>query len=765
MALIRDIVMNVPSSYSNFDISQRNRLDIKPGLLYPVFTEEVLPRDSFTIYPNARIWTPPALAPLMSSHTASIDFFFVPTRLYVQSMDINRIQFAPSETKFPTIPVQFGTRYNPLNGFASTTSRPTSAYLPGVALNTLVGLPLDSPNIQRPVLDGVSAGHGAYYTIPDVKTPYLAEELPAAVKQLETALESRLSPFFARHLQSYLGMQSPTSRLFVQYSEGTSASNQAADYLDSARGTLPSLNTGVLSQLDKGVFYKNACPTLGYYDIFRTFYANTQEELFFMNSYSISEEYITRNMGTGTLPGSISIQNFYSEIISKLSIANDPEIQAPFAYWPANEVKPFTTWSARKLSALDDFISSVVSASASNNAGDVTSLQGLDTHWNAAFLYNSTRTDEISKRKYWDAVPIAPWGVLPIDPLVSDYFINGTETFGHFAEHGLVARTYSPDQNNVWLNQDTYGQMLQSSSMNVENGQLTVQQIRTASKLLQYDERGLVAGGRYSDWVYAEFGVKPLKDLCVPLFIGRSKSRIVFDDLYATNAPEGGAPAAGQQTTLGQLGGKGFGSIESSRPIRFSSDEHGYIIGLLSIVPEVSYSSGYKDLYDKTELGDLYAPVLARIGFQPRMLTNAISGRFNYYAPAPTNDYSVAVMQNDYTYGKPLVGNFSSKGLALGYQPAWTEYMTALDRANGSFVRGGELDYWVLTRDYSLSAPGIATFFDLTTPLTTTYVLPWQYQYPFADQGVFSTNNFYVQMSFDAMVRRQLSKTVMPTLS
>lgn len=747
MSLVRDVVMDVPASMSNFDLSRRNRLDVKPGLLYPVFVQEVLPGDSYKIRPAVRMNTAPVLAPLMSSHSMELSFFFVPTRLYVQSMDINRLQFTPADTVYPTC--------RPISGFhdliqygsASNTSTGVSGTIDS-GFWAALGLPSWASSTAQYTADSVGV---SVSTVHDVSKATV-EGFTAPSLELSNALIAKFHPFFSKQLLAYLDCTSSSDYFFDLLQPASFSDNNGAPIFSPTTTVQEILRSSAsaTSQMSR-----NAIPLIAYYDIFRNYYSNTQEDIFYMNAYA------QRSTSPSEVAPTSAWLTPYSTLgygQSKRAYVEDGQVIVRDA-----GVGQMLTWTSVPLSRLDDFIMQFVQGETSfedawyNTVGSVRP-------------YSETQTA-------LDGVPFAPSGPIPVSPIFQQYQAGASSVLGVWADHGLVCRTYSPDLNNVWLSSDTYGQMLQSSAMNVENNQLTVQQIRTASHLLEYDERGLVAGGRYDDWVYSQFGRRNQDKLCIPEYLGRYKSLLVFDDLYSTNSSDSSAPTAGDSTTLGQLGGKGFGSIEPNRSIRFSSNEHGYIIGLFSLAPEVSYSDGYDDLYDKTTFGDIYAPALGRIGFQPRMYTNVAAGGFISGWPTansqPVNyrSFQVSSVNNAYeAIARPsdtTDSTLQSKGLSIGYQPAWSEYMSALDRAHGAFARNGEFNYWVLTRQFAVSLPMLwsnSSSYDVFTSATS-YILPWQYEYPFADQSADVTANFYAQFSFDVLGRRRISKTVMPTLA
>lgn len=100
--------------------------------------------------------------------------------------------------------------------------------------------------------------------------------------------------------------------------------------------------------------------------------------------------------------------------------------------------------------------------------------------------------------------------------------------------------------------------------------------------------------------------------------------------------------------------------------------------------------------------------------------------------------------------------------LAAGKVPAWINYMTALNKTYGDFADEDKCMFMTLnrryeTRDYSNegSRPGIADM--------TTYINPTKYNYSFADTNL-EAQNFWVQIGIGIECRRVMSAKIIPNL-
>lgn len=300
---------------------------------------------------------------------------------------------------------------------------------------------------------------------------------------------------------------------------------------------------------------------------------------------------------------------------------------------------------------------------------------------------------------------------------------------------GLFFRTYQPDINSAWLNKATYDSFVgaQAAKINVQNNAITVNQIRVANHLTEMVERSIISGSRYPDWVKAQFGVRTDHKYEIPEFLGSFSSDIVFDDVIQT------APG-GSDDPLGTLGGRGVGGLKGMRR-HFTATENGTFMLILSLVPRVDYFQGIAPDLMKTKLADTFVPAKDCIGFQPVMQSQLCA--------LPALDSA----------GNPIPwdGSDSPFNVSLGYQPAWTEYTTAVNRLHGDFC--STLNYWTLSRQFQYKTAQDSP----TTTDFSSYVNPALFNFAFADTSP-SAENFLVQCSFDLKMRRPISKQSMPRI-
>lgn len=177
-----------------------------------------------------------------------------------------------------------------------------------------------------------------------------------------------------------------------------------------------------------------------------------------------------------------------------------------------------------------------------------------------------------------------------------------------------------------------------------------------------------------------------------------------------------------EEQPLGSLAGRGMATNHKGGNIVFKADEPGYIFCITSITPRVDYFQGNEwDNYLLT-LDDLHKPQLDGIGFQDRLYRH---------------------LNANTTYA------ISSK--SIGKQPAWIEYMTNVNKTYGNFALVENEGWMCLNR----------IFGDIST--YTTYIFPHLYNNIFADTDI-TAQNFWIQIAFNTKPRRVMSAKIIPNI-
>lgn len=209
-------------------------------------------------------------------------------------------------------------------------------------------------------------------------------------------------------------------------------------------------------------------------------------------------------------------------------------------------------------------------------------------------------------------------------------------------------------------------------SINVLRQAFLVQQ------LLERDARG---GTRYTEIVKSHFGVtSPDMRLQRPEYIGGGSTPLTTTPIAQT------APVSG--VGVGNLGGAT--TAAGSHRASYASTEHGYIIGLINVRTELSYSQGVARHYRRQTRYDFYWPSLAGLGEQEIMRSEI------YATGASVNDDAV-----------------------FGYQERWHEYRTRTSEVTGYFRAkvASNIDQWIFAQEFTGPPTLGQTFIEDTPPM------------------------------------------------
>lgn len=141
------------------------------------------------------------------------------------------------------------------------------------------------------------------------------------------------------------------------------------------------------------------------------------------------------------------------------------------------------------------------------------------------------------------------------------------------------------------------------------NEPTTINELRRAFKLQEWLERNARGGTRYIEHILSHFGVKSSdKRLQRPEYITGVKNPVIVSEVLNTTGETAGLPQgnmAGHAVSVGQ-GKSGY----------YQCEEHGYIIGIMSVIPKPAYQQGVPRHYLKEDFLDYAFPTFANLGEQ-----------------------------------------------------------------------------------------------------------------------------------------------------
>lgn len=204
------------------------------------------------------------------------------------------------------------------------------------------------------------------------------------------------------------------------------------------------------------------------------------------------------------------------------------------------------------------------------------------------------------------------------------------------------------------------GLYAKTSDMVLDNTSIT--DLRRAFKLQEWLEKAARGGSRYVENILSFFGVKsPDARLQRPEYITGTKSPVVVSEVLNTTGtpsqPQGDMAGHAVSVTQGRYGG-------------YFCQEHGYIIGICSVMPKTAYMQGIPKHFLKTDPFEFYWPQFAHIGEQP--------------------------IQNRelYAWQNPIPGSET-----FGYIPRYAEYKYMANRVAGDFRT--TLAHWHMARNFA----------------------------------------------------------------
>lgn len=209
-----------------------------------------------------------------------------------------------------------------------------------------------------------------------------------------------------------------------------------------------------------------------------------------------------------------------------------------------------------------------------------------------------------------------------------------------------------------------------------EAGSVSINDLRLAFQVQRWMERSARGGARLVETILSHFGVRSSDArLQRPEYLGGGKSPLVISEVLQTSSTDATSPQ-------GNMAGHGF-SAHRSHEFNKSFEEHGYVIGLVSIMPRTAYQQGVPRQWNRRSRYDWYWPAFAHLGEQ------AVLNK-ELYAQGTSSDLEV-----------------------FGYQGRYDEYRRRESTVHGDFR--SSLDFWHMGRIFA-SPPALNSQFVTADP-------------------------------------------------
>lgn len=514
-----------------------------------------------------------------------------------------------------------------------------------------------------------------------------------------------------------------------------------------------------------GTAYRNALPLLMYWDVYKQYYANKQENkgafidagkqvdrvikaVYMVKVTDGVEEKIniTSNpnaYGTNAAKGyHVEIEGDYLEkdaIVFKVYESAGTEyfystIVAGFANSITEEnknqrnskiiIKDINT-AYRKSGSLGE--ASVATASKTTTEVGIAiqtfPLENIDQMRDS--LYKNMTT---TRALYTGEGSVSPYGNIMGTTVRGDRK-NRTCPNSSFNQMGLALKTYQNDIFNTWMDKeiiDGENGIGKLTSIDVSSGLLNLDTLNLSQKIYNMFNKIAISGGTYTDWVEVVYGEKLFIGTYAPVYHGGLSKEIEFEEITST--------AEVGENPLGTLAGRGtFGGKHKGGKVVVKAAEPQYLMIIASITPRIDYSQGNEWHSTLETMDDFHKPDLDGIGYQD-VLTDQMDWRDTTVSSNGTRTYK-----------------------SVGKVPAWMWYMTNVNKTYGAFAEEENQMFMTLNRRYEWDNETNAIK-DLTT-----YIDPAKYNYVFADASL-DAQNFWIQIGVSIEARRKISARQIPNL-
>jgi hypothetical protein len=506
----------------------------------------------------------------------------------------------------------------------------------------------------------------------------------------------------------------------------------------------------------------NAIPYLAYWDIYKNYYANKQEEygtyihnpmgavinrIDSMKLYNPELETITIEKYIGiSSPGVEIVFGSGASMVIQFNNEKEPDPTAVLLKIPDNGktrnvriteifnkivwnqtqrtltcVYPNTTWIDISIETRGYAYSGATLESSERQQISTFQLKNIDD-MREFILSQVTTNDPI----YINENTPAPYGP-PCGQGDQGWSKESTQ-------EGLALKTYQSDLFNNWISTewiDGENGINAITAVNTTEGNFTIDSLQLARKVYDMLNRIAISGGTYDDWLDAVYTHQRTRSQENPMYMGGLIKELGFQEVVS-NAGQNNDGTGGENQPLGTLAGRGtLTKKHKGGQINIKVDEPCYIMGIVSLTPRIDYSQGNKWDVNLKTLNDFHKPGLDEIGFQ-----DLITDQMAWF------DTTVSL-------GVPT---FKS----AGKQPAWINYMTNVNQTRGNFAEKNQQMFMTLNRRYEQD--GYGNIKDLTT-----YIDPSKFNNIFADTRL-DAQNFWTQIGVNITARRKMSARVMPNL-
>lgn len=632
---------------NTFDLSYQNNLTMQMGTLYPCFCKEVIPGDTFEIDTAFGLRFMPLAFPIQTKIKASVEFFYVRNRnLY---------------DKFQSWITKTGSGREVLPHLSN---KQACRQLKTGSLGDYLGLPTTIVGSQTHIVKEDQTFSLPEGKIIDIDTQYFGQQVYKEVYPTNYANSRNRYYWVDCDISNpdQLTNLAVGSTVTFHYKSTDSESyllnslSQFYPYIVTLRGTNqrrsidPAFSVGSLRVVGN--------------DIYIDFIVNSKFIELPDTSYAVA--LITKDLKY--IDPDSGVINFTDTTVAvDFSTYLDTVVDAS-AYYNGEDVFPKFNINALPFRAYESIYNSFYRDQRNNPY----ILNGVNDP-NVYLPSTDGGSDDniyVLHKKNWEqdfltsAVPSPQQGVAPLVGLTSTGVATFADTDG---TQYNVKMTTAEDGDTITGAEYTSNlpNSVARSIVNVATSGISINDFRGVNALQRWLETNMRRGLKYKDQLMSHFGVNPSYEILdMPEFLGGVSQSVDIQQINQTTPTD--APLGSYAGQAACLGG-------TNNTIRKYCDEHGYIIGIISVVPVPCYSQLLPKHFLKNAPLDYFFPEFGHLGMQPI--------KYNEVSP----------IQAEY--------NGVSLDTTFGYQRAWYDYIASVDEVHSQFRT--DLKDFILSRVYN----------------------------------------------------------------